>query len=344
MNKLFKLLPLVVAVSLTACEQYEYAENNQPLLLFGTTVSFRMRVEKSYNGGKTLSDIVNTLKRIDELADATKQREKANVWDLNRTNDKTKINGDLYDLLETANELKESVKYFNPFLGSLSNKWKTSLQLSEENPHPAVLSNEEIEEELAKTNGTSLNLTSKQETYPYTYYAQREGEGLIDLGAIAKGYALDECLMYLNNHTGDSEDYLINAGKSSILLGENLQRKDKSFIVEVSEKNPRVLINASNSFVSTSGVSEQGVEIDGTIYSHIVNPETGSVVSNYDQITVVAPNVIGCGVLSDALSTSLMMMASDEEIIAAEAQFGVMVIAIKDGKIVYKSDGVTLSN
>ena len=343
MNKLFKLLPLVVAVSLTACEQYEYAENNQPLLLFGTTVSFRMRVEKSYNGGKTLSDIVNTLKRIDELADATKQRENVNVWSLNRTNDKTKINGDLYDLLETANELKESVKYFNPFLGSLSNKWKASLQLSEDDPHPAVLPDDEIEEELAKTNGTSLNLTSDQETIPYSFYAQREGEGLIDLGAIAKGYALDECLMYLNNHTGDSEDYLINAGKSSILLGENLQRKDKSFIVEVSEKSPRVVIEASNAFISTSGVSEQGVIIDGTTYSHIVSPETGSVISNYDQVTVINSNEIGNGALGDALSTSLMM-STRTEIIEAETQFGVSVIAIKDGNIVYKSDGVTLYN
>jgi hypothetical protein len=39
-----------------------------------------------------------------------------------------------------------------------------------------------------------------------------------------------------------------------------------------------------------------------------------------------------------------MMVASDEEIIAAEAQFGVMVIVIKDGKIFYQSEGLTLSN
>lgn len=343
MKKLFKLLPLVVVASLTACEKYEYVGNQHKLLLFNTEVDFVLRLEKGYGGGKTLSEIINILKKIDELADATKQREKTNVWSLNQTNDKKDIDIDLYFLLENANNYKRDLRYFNPFVGSLSNKWKTSLQLAEDNPQPALLSKEEIAQELAKINGTSLNLTDQQEELPYTYSAQREGEGLIDLGAIAKGYALDRCLNYMKTHTGSSDDYLINAGNSSILLGENLRRNNKKFVVGVSENNPKVSIEVSNSFVSTSGTSKQKVVIDGVTYSHIVNPETGSVVSNYDQVTVVAPNVIGCGALSDALSTSLMM-ASDDEIKAAEAQFGVMVIVIKDGKIFYQSEGLTLSN
>ena len=343
MKKFIKLLPLVVVASLTACEKYEYVGNKQTLLLFNTQIKFVMRLEKEFAGGKTYSEIINALKNYDELADATRQREHTNVWSLNQTNDKTEISHDLYYLLKRANELNQSVKYFNPLIGSLSNEWKESLQLGEEEPNPSVLSSDVIDEELEKLNNTSLNLDSIEGKAPYTFYAQRAGEGLIDLGAIAKGFALDMCLNYMTHHTGSSEDYLMNAGDSSILLGENLRRNNKTFVVEVSKSNPKVLVELSNSFISTSGVSRQSVEIDGVIYSHIVNPETGSVVSNYDQVTVIAPNEVGNGALGDALSTSLMMSTIDE-IKEAEAQFGVRVIAIKGGNIVYKSDSVTLYN
>lgn len=351
MKKLVKLLPLVVVASLTACEKYHYVENAQPLWLFNTFVSFRMKLQTAFAGGKTYSEIINTLQEYDRLADPNRERrgevtsdyeQGPNVYTLNHTNERTKISQDFYFFLKRVDELQESVKYFNPLIGSLSNKWKASLNLNGESDRtPAQLSSSEIEEELAKMQNTSLTIEKEQDQF--VYYAQRKGDGLIDLGAVAKGYALDECLEYMSYYTGSTEDYLINAGRSSILVGENLQRSSKAFVIEVSEKNPRVVIEVSNAFISTSGVSEQKVEIDGTTYSHIISPETGSAISNYDQVTVIAPNVIGNGALGDVLSTSLMM-STKAEIEEAETKFGVKIIAIKDGKIEYKSKDITLSN
>ena len=351
MKKFLKLLPLVVVASLTACEKYQYVNNDKtPLLVFDTVVSVTMKVEKHFVGSQTYNGILNTLKIYDRLADPNRERtgettsdyEKgSNVYNLNNTEEKTEISYEFYSMLERAKELKERLKYFNPLIGSLSNKWKISLNLNKNMDHvPALLSDDVIEEELEKMNAT--NLTIEKEEGAYKYYAQREGEGLIDLGAMAKGYALDMCLIYLKHHTGSTEDYLINAGNSSILLGENLQRNNKTFVVGVSE-NPKITIEASNSIISTSGISEQNVVIDGVTYSHIVNPVTGGAVSKYDQVTVIAPDTIGNGALGDALSTSLMMSTKDE-IKEAETEFGVRVIAIKNGKIEYKSNDITLYN
>ena len=349
MKKLFKLLPLVVVASLTACESYEYVGTyDNPLLLFGTTVSVEMRVENNFNGSKTFSDIKNVLKQIDELTDATKQREATNVWSLNQTNERLEISEDFYHLLKRVKELQEEIKNFNPLIGSLSNKWKESLNFSNDSTAThAVLSDDIVQEELQKINSSELIIEETEQGW----YAQRTGDAQIDLGAFAKGYALDECLRYLKNHTGGTADYLFNLGNSSILTGYNSQRirvwkqrdyEEGVYIVNVTnvtnEKNLRIF----NSFISTSGISEQKAVIDDKTYSHIINPITGSAeVGNYDQITVISGDAWSNGALGDVLSTSLML-GDENDIKKAEKDFEVKVIALKGGKIEYKSDGVTL--
>ena len=348
MRKLLKLLPLVLVASLTACDNYRFEDNyNQPLLVFGTVVTIKMQIKNHYNGLKAFADIIHILEKYDELAD-TKERENTNVYTLNHTNEKVEISEDFYYLLKKANELKQSVKYFNPLMGSLSNKWKVALNFNNEYEHePGVLTDEIVQEELAKINSSELVLEETEQGF----YAQRNGEALIDLGAMAKGYALDKCVEYLSQHTAHTEDYLINAGNSSILLGKNSQTnetwkglnyEDGIYVVNVkhiynAESNLRIF----NSYISTSGISEQNVKIGEETYSHIINPTTGNAISNYDQVVVINGNSWGNGVLGDALSTSLMM-SSEEEIKEAEKDFEIKVIATKNGNIVYKSDGVTL--
>ena len=349
MKKLIKLLPLVVVASLTACESYKYVGTyDDPLLLFGTTASVEMRVENNFNGSKTFSDIKNVLKQIDELTDATKQRETTNVWSLNQTNDKLEISEEFYYLLKRAKELQGIVPSFNPLIGSLSNKWKESLNFSDDSTaNHAVLSNDIVQEELQKINSSELIIEETEQGW----YAQRVGEALIDLGAFAKGYALDMCIDKLNNTTGHTKDYLLNLGNSSVLTGYNSRRyrvwkqpdyEQGVYIVEVTNIRNQQNLRIFNSIISTSGISEQKAVVDDKTYSHIINPFTGSAeVGNYDQITVIGGDAWSKGALGDVLSTSLML-GDESDIKKAEKDFEVKVIALKGGKIEYKSDGVTL--
>ena len=339
MKNVLKLLPLVLVASLTACENTNYVSDT--LLLFGTTVSVTMVVENHFNGGKTYSEIKSILKKCDELADVTKQREATNVWSLNQTNEKLEISEELYNMLKTAKELQQSLEYFNPLIGSLSNKWKNSLNLRKDMDHePAVLSDEIIQEELAKINSSELIIEETKQGY----FAQRVGEAQIDLGAIAKGYSLDQCTHYLNNHTGDTEQYLINAGFSSLLLGENWKKDGFSsnriydFTVDITDV-PSAYFYARNCVVSTSGISEQSATINGVTYSHIINPKTGKAVTENDSVIVITPHEKAC--LGDALSTS-MMMNSIDEIKEIEKKLDIKAIVIKDKQVVYNNPEITI--
>lgn len=316
MRKAF--ITLLSILSLCACTN----SASNPLVsnefYFDTLVQVKL-----YDGTKEdIDNISSILKKVDGLSDNYENKiNETSVYTLNHSNEEKAISNDLYQLLNTALELKTKTNgYFNPFIGSLSKKWKESLS------NKQILSEMVINEELDKMNHTSLDLNTSSCT--------RLGEGEIDLGAMAKGYALDLVKEYLNNK--NKKQYLIDGGSSSILLGSK-NTNDGYFKVGLRGTNS--YLNLKDCFVGASGTIEQGVTIDGVTYSHIVNPFTGSVINNYDATFVVGDN----GALTDALSTSFMMM-SVEEIKEMETQYSVSAIVYKDNKIVYKNDNLKLEN
>ncbi|MEF8797492.1 MAG: FAD:protein FMN transferase, partial [Salinivenus sp.] len=60
--------------------------------------------------------------------------------------------------------------------------------------------------------------------------------------------------------------------------------------------------------VATSGDTEQFVEIDGTRYSHVVDPRTGVGLTHRLLVTVVADR----GVVADGLATTVGVLGRDE--------------------------------
>ena len=65
--------------------------------------------------------------------------------------------------------------------------------------------------------------------------------------------------------------------------------------------------------ISTSGNYERYVVIDGTQYTHIINPATGLPVAGMDSVSVIVPagKSVPPGVASDAISTSIFVAGPD---------------------------------
>jgi thiamine biosynthesis lipoprotein len=121
----------------------------------------------------------------------------------------------------------------------------------------------------------------------------------LDLGGIAKGYACDRALEAISRE-GVGSALVAIAGDVAVSGPPPGQPGWK-----VSTPAPGLpVVVLRDSAVSTSGDTEQYVELGGVRYSHIVDPRTGLGCTERWQATVVARR----GVTADALATALCVL------------------------------------
>ena len=137
------------------------------------------------------------------------------------------------------------------------------------------------------------------------------GGAELDLGAIAKGYAVDlACERLVEAH---HTDFLVNLGGNIRVRGSPApDRADWNIAVrDPSGRHPPSFLPRplrSGEAVATSGSYERFIEIDGHRYSHIIDPRTGQPVDNgLASVSVVAPSAS----LADAYSTTLFVLGRE---------------------------------
>jgi thiamine biosynthesis lipoprotein len=125
----------------------------------------------------------------------------------------------------------------------------------------------------------------------------------LDLGAIAKGYAIDCAVKKLR--ASGIKNCLINAGGQVYALGYKFS---KPWIVGIRHpRRPGIArtITVTDESASTSADYEQYFTKDAKRFAHIFNPRTGyPAQTDLASVTVVAPE----GATADALSTAIFVL------------------------------------
>lgn len=136
----------------------------------------------------------------------------------------------------------------------------------------------------------------------------RKSGMLIDLGGIAKGYAVDEGLAVLRRQ--GITRAMIHAG-GDIGLGDPPPGKS-GWTVGVGLLEPlgppTQMLTVSRCSVSTSGDMWQFVVIDGKRYSHIVDPRTGIGLTDHCSVTIVGPS----GISTDPLGKAVAILGPEK--------------------------------
>ena len=126
----------------------------------------------------------------------------------------------------------------------------------------------------------------------------------LDLGALAKGYAIDQAVVRLKEARITS--VLLNAGGHIYGLGDNNGTPWRVAIRDPRRKG-RVFgkMDLRDRAAATSGDYEQFFELNGKRYSHIIDPRTG-----YPAVeaTIAATIVASSAATADGLATSCLLL------------------------------------
>ncbi len=224
------------------------------------------------------------------------------------------VSEDLFVVLESAQEVAAlSGGAFDITAGPLIRLWREARKSG------VMPGRKELDEARNRVGWEGLRLDKVRRTAELMKPKMR-----LDLGGIAKGYACDEALRALAAH--GIERALVEAGGDIAASGPPPGETGWRIAVRGSPKR-EVLI--AHEAVSTSGDTEQYVEIDGTRYSHIVDPRTGLGVTTRIQATVIAKN----GLTTDPLATAFCVLGPDDaERLQKRYGAKVMFVTAKNGE------------
>ena len=153
----------------------------------------------------------------------------------------------------------------------------------------------------------------------------------IDLGGIAKGYAVDNCVALLK--TRGVKEALVMAGGDSRVLGDKRGRPWMIGIRDPRRKSTVVaMIPLADAAISTSGDYERYFEADGVRYHHILDPRTGLPATGVRSVTIVGPDAT----TTEGISKSVFIMGPERGIRFAESLAGIDAVIIDgDGDMHY---------
>ena len=137
---------------------------------------------------------------------------------------------------------------------------------------------------------------------------------IIDLSAIAKGYAVDQVAATLENH--QLHDYLVEIGGEIKLKGKNPNGDNWRIAIQQPDtRKAQASITLSQTAVATSGDYHNYFEANGQRYSHTLDPSTGKPITHkLASVTVLHESTM----IADALATAISVMGPEKGMIFAE--------------------------
>jgi thiamine biosynthesis lipoprotein len=249
--------------------------------------------------GKILNEALDEVDRIDRLMSHYKKDSPLSEINREAAKGPVRVEPELFDFIsECIKYSHESDGAFDITVGPLMKAWGF---FRDEGRLPS-------DPELAKARGSTgyrhIILNEKERTIRF----DRAGVEL-DLGGIAKGYAVDRAVAILKSR--GIERALVNAGGSTI-YGLGSPPDSSGWEIEIQDpidhSKPAAKISLNNRALSVSGSYEKFFEVDGVRYSHIMDPRTGLPVQGLLSVAVITET----GTAGDALDNVFYVLGIEK--------------------------------
>jgi FAD:protein FMN transferase len=264
----------------------------------GTLLDIQLYHESPDTGARLLRQACQEVRRLEALF--SRHLPASELSRLNRWAGRGAIliAPELFDLLHTARQWAQwSQGAFDPTIGALSRLWRPAGTRGQ-GPAP-----DRLQAAQRATGWPRLRLLP-----PHLAELTTAGMAL-DLGAIAKGYAVDRIGDLLRQQ--GIQHALINFGESSLLALGGMP-DGRAWPIAVRRLDGGVSANTftiRDRAVSTSSSLGQAGVLEGRTLGHVVDPRHGQPLENPLAVTVVAPTATA----AEALSTALLVWTAAGE-------------------------------
>jgi thiamine biosynthesis lipoprotein len=240
-----------------------------------------------------------------------------------------KVDPELITILKQVSTLYPDLSgTFDPTVGPLIDLWGFNPE-----SRPNLAKPDDINRALSLVGFEHVILDDQEETV----FLPKKGMKL-DLGGIAKGYAVDRAYLALKKFRIGSA--LINGGSSSIrTLGNRADGNPWRLGIGHPRLNGKLLGTLSLSkdqALGTSADTQNFFVHQGKRYSHLIDPQTGYPAQHNILVTATAPTAIEADLLSTAFF--IMTLKEVESFIKANPQYGAVIYNTSERLINFNED------
>jgi thiamine biosynthesis lipoprotein len=274
---------------------------------------------------------------IDAIANRFRTDSEISSLNANAADHPVAVSGDLWNMITSGMDVyRQSNGLFDITVAPLVDLWDVLGRAARGDAPP---SDAEIKQAMQSVGSDKLVLDQAD----HTVFFSRPGMG-IDVGGIAKGYALEAARDVLESRgvtTG-----IIDMISTSLTMGEKPASAGGPNW-EIAISNPRsgdaylgTLTVPGGTYISTSGDNQRYFDYDGVRYSHIIDPRTG-----YPATQSISVTVIGAanGSLSDATTKPAFILGYPDGMNWVEKTQNAQAVMVDPSGQVHYSQGLASS-
>lgn len=313
--------------ALLSCNQQEdYQMLQEDKFALGTYNQVTIYAPSEKEGQNIIDEVFKRVEEIENLMSTSIENSDISRLNNHAGESAVKVDSETLELLRLGKEYKDLTNgAFNIGIGALINLWDIT------GSEPCVPPQNEIKELLDHFNLDELKLNDEENEARI-----EDPEMRIDLGGIAKGYAVDEAIRIIRDR--GIEHGIVDFGGDVYVLGNKPDGNEW----RVGINNPEIGVSgvvgriySSDMSVVSSGDYERYFMENDQLYHHILDSETGYPTDNQlSSVTVISDSSIE----GDVFSTAIFVMGLEDGLEFANTIEGVEAILITESKKVHLTE------
>jgi thiamine biosynthesis lipoprotein len=325
MSSTWRLLAcLLAAMTMSAPVRADWFQREEAIM--GTRVAVELWSEDPALAERAMGEVIAEMRRTDELMSTYKPESQLSQVNAHAFERPVQVDASIIDVVARSLELSKLSG------GAFDITYASVGYLYDFRAHQRP-TDEQIAEALPGVDYRQVRVDRAARTIRFLHEGVR-----IDLGGIAKGYAVDRSIERLR--ALGIRHAMVNAGGDTRLLGD---RRGKPWIVGI--RDPRndgkvvTRLPLADEAISTSGDYERYFEEDGVRYHHIMVPGTGRPAREVRSATVLGADAT----TTDGLSTTVFVLGVERGMQLVGRLPGIEAVVVDAQGRIYYSDGLAPS-